>query len=151
VSEGLSRAAVLAALAAFPGRLALAAAASAARPVPGGRPAPAGEWGPQRGRPPSHRLRDRRPQARLADLDRDAAPVWDWAEPGPWVGEPDLPLTGLLARFADLRATTLATVSGLDEAGWARSGRHTTLGVFDVRALLANAVDHDEQHLAGLA
>jgi hypothetical protein len=38
----------------------------------------------------------------------------------------------------------------LAEAGWARTGSHMTLGAFDVRGLLANAVDHDEQHLAGL-
>jgi hypothetical protein len=152
VSEGPSRAAVLAALAAFPARL-----AAAARPVPAGRPAltgrpaPAGEWGPNEVVRHLIACEIDVHQARLADLVRDVAPVWDWAEPGPWASEPDLPLAALLQRFAELRTTTLATVAALDEAGWARSGTHTTLGVFDVRALLANAVDHDEQHLAGLA
>jgi hypothetical protein len=147
VSEGPSRAAVLAALAAFPALL----ASAATRAAPTTRPVPVGEWGPNDIVRHLIACEIDVHQARLADLDHDAAPVWDWAEPGPWPGEPDLPLSGLLKRFADLRTSTLATVAALDEAGWARSGTHTTLGVFDVRALLANAVDHDEQHLAGLA
>jgi DinB superfamily len=151
VSEGLSRAAVLAALEGFPGRLADAAARAEARQVPAGRPALAGEWGVDEVVRHLIACEIDVHQARLADLDRDPAPVWHWTEPGPWPDEPDLGLQALLDRFAALRTTTLAAVAALDEAGWARSGTHTTLGIFDVRALLANAIDHDEQHLAGLA
>ena len=112
---------------------------------------PAGEWGPNEVVRHLIACETDVHQARLADLDRSPNPTWDWAEPGPWPGEPELTLTALLERFAAQRAATLATVGALDEAGWARSGTHTTLGAFDVRGLLANAVDHDEQHLAGLA
>jgi hypothetical protein len=38
----------------------------------------------------------------------------------------------------------------LDDAGWARTGTHARLGVFDVEALLQNAIDHDREHLRGL-
>jgi hypothetical protein len=145
VSEGGSRDAVIAALRAFPARLSAAASSAVSRP------APAGEWGPNEVVRHLIACETDVHQARLADLDRDPAPTWDWAEPGPWPGEPDLTLDALLDRFAALRAATLATVAALDDAGWARSGTHATLGVFDVRALLANAVSHDEQHLAGLA
>jgi len=144
-AAGWSREAVLAALDAFPSRLAAAAGAAGSRPVQ------AGEWGPEEVVRHLIACEIDVHQARLADLDRVADPSWDWAEPGPWAGEPGLPLDALLERFAALRSATLRTVTGLDEAGWARSGTHTTLGVFDVRALLANAVDHDEEHLMGLA
>ena len=89
-------------------------------------------------------------QARLRDLATVAEPRWDWTEPGPWSDEPELGLDGVLARFAAHRATTLATIDALDEAGWARTGEHTTFGTLDVAGLLRNAVDHDEEHLRGL-
>jgi hypothetical protein len=144
-AAGWSRDAVLAALQAFPSRLATAARESASRPVP------SGEWGAEEVVRHLIACEIEVHQARLGDLYREAEPTWDWAEPGPWPGEPGLPLDALLDRFAALRAETLATVAALDEAGWARHGTHTTLGVFDVRALLANAADHDEEHLRGLA
>ena len=129
----------------FPGRLADAARAAVDRPVP------AGEWGPNDVVRHLIACEVDVHQARLTDLATDAAPEWGLAEPGPWSGEPGLTLAELLDRFAALRSATLITVGELDDAGWSRSGRHATLGVFDVRGLLANAVDHDEHHLAGLA
>ena len=105
-------------------------------------------------RPTSHRGRDLLDlvvhQARLQDLATAAEPRWDWTEPGPWTDEPELGLGGVLARFAARRATTLATIDALDDAGWARSGEHATFGILDVAGLLSNAVDHDEEHLRGL-
>ena len=62
------------------------------------------------------------------------------------VARPD----ALLDRFAALRAATLATVGALDDAGWARTGTHERLGVWDVAGLVRNAVDHDQEHLGGL-
>ena len=147
-AAGWPREAVLAALAAFPARLATAATAAASAAA--SRPVPAGEWGAEEVVRHLIACETDVHQGRLEDLDRDPAPSWDWAEPGPWAGEPGLSLDALLERFAALRSVTLRTVTGLDEAAWARSGTHSTLGVFDVRALLANAVDHDEEHLAGL-
>ncbi len=138
------RGAILASLEGFPVRLAAAATAVLDRPVR------AGDWTP--GHVIRHLIACETDvhQARLSDLAMVDSPTWGWAEPGPWPGEPDLSLDDLLVRFASLRATTLATVEALDVAGWTRSGTHTTLGAFDVRALLANAVEHDEHHLTGL-
>ena len=43
-----------------------------------------------------------------------------------------------------------ALAAQLDEAGWARTGRHATFGQLDAEGLLRLAVDHDEEHLGGL-
>ena len=64
-------------------------------------------------------------KARLDDLATPDDPHWNCAEPEPWFGEPGLPLAALPERFAALRTATLA--------------------------LLINAIDHNEQHLATLA
>jgi len=141
----VTRAERLAVLAGFPERLAPAARAAAARPVP------AGGWGPNEVVRHLIAVETDVHQARLTDLATQDAPTWDWAEPGPWPGEPDLSLDALLERFTGLRAATLARLATLDEAGWARTGTHTRLGVWDVEALVRNAVDHDAEHLTGLA
>jgi hypothetical protein len=44
----------------------------------------------------------------------------------------------------------VATVRALDEAGWERFGTHATYGRLDVAGLVRLAIDHDEEHLAGL-
>lgn len=90
-------------------------------------------------------------QARLDDLATKPAPEWAWQEPGPWQGDPELDLDGVLARFGETRAATLATFRALDEASWARTGQHATFGPLDAEGLLWLAVDHDEEHLRGLA
>ena len=90
-------------------------------------------------------------QARLVDVAVHERPAWGWTEPGPWMGEPDLDLAGVLARFAELRAATVATVRALDEGGWRRSGQHATYGKLDVAGLLRLATDHDEEHLRGFS
>jgi hypothetical protein len=139
------REALLAALDAFPARLGDAAARAAA-----GRPVADGEWGPAEVVRHLIAVEADVHQARLADLATLHEPRWDWTEPGPWPGEPGLDLDALLERFAGLRRATVATVASLDAAGWARTGTHTTLGVWDVAGLLRNAVDHDAEHLRGL-
>ena len=141
----MERAEILAALAAYPARLADAALAASERPVPDG------EWAP--GTVVRHLIAVEVDvhHARLDDLaSRDNEPRWSWIEPSPWAGEPDLDLVSLLARFASLRTATLATVEALDTAGWARTGVHERLGRWDVSGLLANAMTHDAEHLAGL-
>ena len=90
-------------------------------------------------------------QARLHDLATTDDPHWDWAEPGPWPGEPQRTLFELLDRFAEQRAATLKTVRALDEAAWSRTGTHSRLGRWDVAGLLRNAVDHDTEHLPGIS
>jgi hypothetical protein len=141
----MDRADLVVALTAFPGRLEAAARAAATRPTP------AGEWGPAEVVRHLIACETDVHQARIADLATLDDARWDWAEPGPWPGEPELTLDALLELFASLRAATIATVAALDEAGWARTGTHSRLGVWDVAGLLANAVAHDEEHLRGLA
>ena len=141
----MSRAELIASLAGFPDRLASAARTAAGRPVP------EGEWSPDEVVRHLIAVETDVHQARLADLAAHDAPIWAWAEPGPWPGEPELSLEALLDRFAVLRAATRATLDPLDTAGWARTGTHTRLGVWDVEALVRNAVDHDAEHLRGLA
>ena len=143
------REALIAALAAFPARLGAAAQAASDRAA-GDRPLPDGEWGPPEVVRHLIAVETDVHQARLADLATIDDPRWDWTEPGPWSGEPGCSLAALLDRFAGLRAATLATVGALDEAGWRRTGTHTSLGRWDVAGLLRNAVDHDAEHLAGL-
>ena len=135
---------LLAALEAFPGRLTAAVQAVGARAVP------PGEWTPSEVVRHLIAVETDVHQARLRDLASVPSPRWDWAEPGPWPGEPTLTAADLLARFGGLRDATVATVRALDDAGWRRTGTHSRLGVWDVAALLRNAVTHDEEHLAGL-
>ena len=141
----MTRADVLAGLAGFPERLSGAARAAAARPTP------EGEWTPELVVRHLIAVETEVHQARLRDLATLDDPRWSWAEPAPWTGEPSLDLDALLDRFAGLRAATLATVGALEDEGWSRTGTHERLGVWDVAGLLQNAVDHDAEHLGGLA
>jgi DinB family protein len=138
------RTALSAALAGFPERLAVAARSASGRPVPDG------EWTPEQVVRHLIAVETDVHQARLHDLATIDDPRWDWTEPGPWPGAPGLDLDGLLARFGALRRGTLDTLARLDDAGWARTGTHARLGVWDVAGLVRNAIDHDGEHLAGL-
>jgi hypothetical protein len=62
----------------------------------------------------------------------------------------DVPLDVLLARFAELRAASLARLGELvtDDAGLERVGTHPTLGRVTLRQLLATWAVHDLDHLA---
>ena len=140
----MARAELLAALAAYPDRLADAARAVADRPVPDG------EWTSEQVVRHLIAVEVEVHQARFADLADGASPTWDWAEPRPWPGDPELTLDQLLEGFAHLRTETIATLEGWDEAGWARAGRHSTYGPLDVAGLVRNAITHDEEHLRGL-
>jgi hypothetical protein len=141
----MTRADLLAGLAGFPERLSDAARAAATRSTPDG------EWTPELVVRHLIAVETGVHQARLRDLATLDDPRWSWTEPGPWTGEAALDLDGLLDRFAVLRAATLATVGALDDDGWACTGTHERLGVWDVAGLLGNAVDHDREHLGGLA
>jgi DinB family protein len=143
MTEASTRA-LIAALAGFPEHLEAAARSAAARP------APDGEWTADQIVRHLIAVEIGVHQARLRDLATVAEPRWEWAEPGPWPGEVELGLDGVIGRFAAHRAATLATIDALDEAGWSRSGQHTTFGTLDVAGLLRNAVDHDEEHLRSL-
>jgi hypothetical protein len=85
--------------------------------------------------------------ARLVDLASTDRPTWPWTEPDRWAGEPGAPLDQLLATYAAVRATTIATLDSFDDALWARTGTHATFGVLDVADLMTRAADHDDEHL----
>ena len=140
----MDRAELLAALAAFPPRLADAARAVAGRAVA------EGEWTPEQVVRHLIAVEVAVHQSRVADLTRARNPSWEWAEPGPWPGDPDLTLEQLLERFAHLRTETIAIVGSWDDDGWARAGTHATYGTLDVAGLLRNAITHDDEHLRGL-
>lgn len=89
-------------------------------------------------------------QQRLLDLRDSASPEWTWVEPGPAESQSGETLAESVVRFAGARLATLEWVAALDEAGWARAGRHATLGVLDVEGILALAADHDAEHLGTL-
>jgi hypothetical protein len=139
-----ARAALLERFGGFPERVGSAARVAARRP-----PIP-GEWTPEQVVRHLIAVETVVHQARLVDVAIHDGPPWSWTEPGPWEGEPDLDLDGVLARFAELRAATVATVRALDEDGWRRAGTHATYGRLDVAGLLGLAIDHDEEHLRGL-
>jgi DinB superfamily len=88
---------------------------------------------------------------RLAMLATQDNPSWPWAEPDRWTGDPGATLDDLLARYRAARMSTIATLDGLGEAGWARTGTHATYGVLDVAGLMGRAADHDDEHLRSFA
>jgi hypothetical protein len=132
------------ALAGYPDRLVNAAQDA------GTRPTLDGEWTPEEVVRHLIAVETGVHQARLLDVAIDDRPRWDWTEPRPWPGEPDLNLDGVLERFAAMRAATVATIRALDADGWARTGIHATFGHLDVSDLLRLAIDHDEEHFRGL-
>jgi hypothetical protein len=87
-------------------------------------------------------------QPRLQALETEAFPEWPWVEPGPWDGPEGATFAGAFDVYARQRGVTVARLDSLDEAGWARRGRHATYGELDVAALMRIALDHDEEHLA---
>lgn len=125
---------------------ALAAAARAADPLP---PAP-GEWSPADIVRHLIAVESEVWKARLRQLLAMNEPHWESVEPALWEGEPNASLGDLLAIFADLRRTTTATIDGLDDSAWTRTGVHATFGRLDVAGLLVRLVDHDEEHIASL-
>lgn len=131
-------------LAAFPEVVAGAARSAAARPVVDG------EWTPQQVVRHLIAVDLEVHQRRVRDLAIEDEPIWSWQEPGPWPDEPTLDLAGVLDRFVSVRGETVAMYRALDDAAWARTGRHATFGQLDADGLLGLVVDHDAEHLEGL-
>ncbi len=145
----MNRAELVDAFAAFPGRLAAAAGprgrvAADRRTASGGRTRSFVTSSPSSARCGGRAW----PGSRSED-----DPHWSWTEPGLAPGLDGMPsLLEILTVFAAARAgQSVATVRALDEAGWARFGTHATYGRLDVAGLLRLAIDHDEEHLAGIA
>jgi len=111
----------------------------------------AGEWGPSE--VIRHLVAVERAvwHVRFAQIAVDDDPLWDWTEPRPTPELEGASLDHILAVFAEVRGQTVATVRAFDATGWARRGTHATYGVLDVAGLVRMAVDHDEEHLQGLA
>ena len=115
-----------------------------------GSPVPAGEWGPAevvRHLIAVEEIVWQRRLRQLASVDR---PTWPWIEPEAWSGEPAATLGDLLAIFRDGRAETVAILDGMNAQAWARTGVHAEWGEIDVAELVKRAIEHDEEHLAGL-
>ena len=141
----MTRDKLVGAFATFPDRFAEAAVAAEAVTVP------PGEWGPSEvGR---HLVAVELAvwHARFDEVATQDDPQWSWTEPGPSPALEAASLDAILAMFAQVRAQSVALVRAFDDAGWARSGTHATYGVLDVGGLLALAIDHDEEHLRGIA
>jgi hypothetical protein len=142
----MSRTELVEAFAGFPDRLGEAVRASEADH----RPVAPGEWGPVEVVRHLIAVEGQVWQARLARVAVEDDPHWSWTEPGLAPGFDDAPVQAIVAAFATARAATVATVRALDELGWARFGTHATYGRLDVAGLLELAIDHDEEHLAGI-
>ncbi|MCJ7709605.1 MAG: DinB family protein [Chloroflexi bacterium] len=147
-APGGGRQGLLARLAAGPSRVASATRRVAATEAGAG--APPGEWTPREVVAHLAAVEADVFQPRLDQLASERDPVWAWTEPGPLDTPDTASLGSALETFAALRSGTLARVTGLDEAGWSRTGTHATYGRLDVAGLLSVLVDHDEEHLAGL-
>ena len=139
-----AREALVAAMADFPGRLAVAARAAACRPTP------PGEWGAVEVVRHLIAVEDEVWRARFARVAAEDDPHWAWTEPGLAPGYDDASVETVAAAFAAARAMTVDTIRALDDAGWARHGTHATYGVLDIAGLLRIAIDHDESHVDGL-
>ena len=131
--------------ASFPIRLADAARAAEGRPVP------AGEWTPAQVVRHLMAVEGEVWLSRLATLVAGGEPHWSWTEPGPLPGFDDASLDHVLGLFGRLRASTVDFLGMFDDAAWARTGVHATYGRLDVAGLLRLAIDHDEEHLRGIA
>jgi hypothetical protein len=140
----MNRAALVTAFAGFPEFLGEAARFAAEHPVP------PGEWGPAEVVRHLIAVEDEVWQSRLALVAAEDDPHWPWTEPGQAEGFDGQSLEAVLAAFGAARATTTATVRGLDDAGWTRSGTHATYGRLDIEGLLRVAIDHDASHLEDL-
>jgi hypothetical protein len=142
----VNRAELIEAFAGFPERLADAVRAAATDR----RPVVAGEWGPAEVVRHLIAVEGEVWQSRMARVAAEDDPHWPWTEPGLAPGYDAMPVEVIVAAFAAARAETVATVRALDEVGWARFGTHATYGRLDVAGLLERAIDHDEEHLAGI-
>ena len=129
-------------LAGVPDRLAAAARAA--------RPAAAGEWSPADVVRHLIAVEEEVWHLRLGHLATEEHPVWAWAEPDRWQGDPGASLGQLIEVYRVARSATVGMLAAFDDADWARTGTHETFGELDVAALLEKAADHDEEHIRSL-
>ena len=139
------RAALVERFATFPARLADAARAAEGRPVPGRGV----DAGPGRAPPDGGRGR-----GLVVAPGRRSSPAASRTGRGPSPARCPASTTrrwiDVLGLFGRLRASTVDFLGMFDDAAWARTGVHATYGRLDVAGLLRLAIDHDEEHVAGL-
>ncbi len=143
-----ARMALLDRLASAPDRLSAAVRAlEAAEAVSG---TPAGEWTARLSVGHLCRVEIEVYATRLSSLEGDVPPSWVWHEPGTsdafWMATTE----AALAEFAARRSASLAWLSRLDEAGWAKWGTHGTFGRLDGTGYIGVMANHDDEHIAGM-
>ena len=90
---------------------------------------------------------------RLQRLIAEESPAFDSFDPANWESDyhdPAESMTHLLSDYASLRETELQILRGLSPVGWARAGRHTTLGVRTVQWWAERMLDNAEDRLREL-
>ena len=88
---------------------------------------------------------------RMVDEDDPLLPAYDQEALATEHRYRDRSLDEAFDRFTRLRAEQRAFLEALDEAGWARTGRHEEVGEISVRQLTAHMAAHDAAHLAQIA
>jgi hypothetical protein len=88
---------------------------------------------------------------RMAAEDSPELAAYDQAALAEERGYLSMPLERELARFESLRAEHVALLVSLDDAGWARIGRHSEHGPVTVQQLTAHSGGEDMDHLAQIA
>lgn len=88
---------------------------------------------------------------RMAAEDSPELAAYDQAALAEERGYLSMPLERELARFESLRAEHVALLESLDDAGWARIGRHSEHGPVTVQQLTAHSGGEDMDHLAQIA
>ena len=88
---------------------------------------------------------------RMLDEESPELPGYDQAALAEERGYLSMPLERELARFEGLRAEQVELLEALDDAGWARIGRHSEHGPISVQQLTAHTAGEDMDHLAQIA
>jgi hypothetical protein len=144
VTTEWQRTGLLATFAGFPARVADAIHETAGTPIP------PGEWGAAEN--VRHLIAVERLvwHVRFVEVLTRADAHWSWKEPGQEPGMDDVTIDDIVSAFAAVRAETVATVRGITDDDWTRSGTHDSYGVLDVAGLVRLAIDHDAEHLRGI-
>jgi hypothetical protein len=87
----------------------------------------------------------------MLDEDQPSLPAYDPASLARERNYIGMELAAELARFAELRAEQGALLTGLDDAGWQRTGLHEEHGLISVQQLAAHTAGEDSDHFAQIA
>lgn len=88
---------------------------------------------------------------RMLSEDDPDLPAYDPSELAEMSGYGSRDMTGELERFAALRGELAEILTGLDDAGWQRTGQHEEVGQITVEGMTAHMAAHDAVHLAQIA